>query len=44
MTPWTGRFWTLLDPTYAKRFIPIVVSEGRCSIASRARNTRPLDP
>jgi hypothetical protein len=19
MTPWTGRFWTLLDPTYAKK-------------------------
>jgi dolichyl-diphosphooligosaccharide--protein glycosyltransferase len=26
MTPWTGRFWTLLDPTYAKKFIPIIAS------------------
>lgn len=26
MNPWTGRFWTLLDPTYAKKFIPIVAS------------------
>ncbi|GIL83594.1 hypothetical protein Vretimale_10396 [Volvox reticuliferus] len=26
LNPWTGRFWTLLDPTYAKKFIPIVAS------------------
>ncbi|KAF6256713.1 Oligosaccharyl transferase STT3 subunit-domain-containing protein [Scenedesmus sp. NREL 46B-D3] len=26
MTPWTGRFWTLLDPTYAKKYIPIIAS------------------
>ncbi|KAA8496389.1 Dolichyl-diphosphooligosaccharide--protein glycosyltransferase subunit STT3B [Porphyridium purpureum] len=24
--PWTGRFYTLLDPTYAKRKIPIIAS------------------
>mmetsp|Transcript_23191 Transcript_23191/g.41087 ORF Transcript_23191/g.41087 Transcript_23191/m.41087 type:complete len:533 (+) Transcript_23191:148-1746(+) len=26
LNPWTGRFWTLLDPTYASKFIPIVAS------------------
>lgn len=26
VAPWTGRFWTLLDPTYAKKFIPIIAS------------------
>jgi dolichyl-diphosphooligosaccharide--protein glycosyltransferase len=26
MTPLTGRFWTLLDPTYAKKYIPIIAS------------------
>lgn len=26
LNPWTGRFWTLLDPTYAKKFIPIIAS------------------
>ncbi|MEW5301590.1 MAG: hypothetical protein WDW36_004441 [Sanguina aurantia] len=26
LSPWTGRFLTLLDPTYAKKFIPIVAS------------------
>eukprot|EP00879_Flechtneria_rotunda_P023308 GHRR01024657.1.p1 GENE.GHRR01024657.1~~GHRR01024657.1.p1 ORF type:complete len:542 (+),score=179.30 GHRR01024657.1:95-1627(+) len=26
MTPWTGRFWTLLNPTYAKKYIPIIAS------------------
>lgn len=26
LNPWTGRFWTLLDPTYAKKYIPIVAS------------------
>ncbi|KAF5829471.1 Oligosaccharyl transferase STT3 subunit-domain-containing protein [Dunaliella salina] len=26
LNPWTGRFLTLLDPTYAKKFIPIVAS------------------
>jgi len=26
ITPWTGRFWTLMDPTYAKKYIPIIAS------------------
>ncbi|KAJ9453394.1 Dolichyl-diphosphooligosaccharide--protein glycosyltransferase subunit STT3 [Diplonema papillatum] len=26
IAPWTGRFWTLLDPTYAKTNIPIIAS------------------
>jgi dolichyl-diphosphooligosaccharide--protein glycosyltransferase len=26
ISPWTGRFWTLLDPTYAKEHIPIIAS------------------
>jgi dolichyl-diphosphooligosaccharide--protein glycosyltransferase len=26
MGKWTGRFWTLLDPTYAKKYIPIIAS------------------
>lgn len=26
ISPWTGRFWTLLDPTYAKENIPIIAS------------------
>eukprot|EP01059_Diplonema_ambulator_P007219 TRINITY_DN16712_c0_g1_i1.p1 TRINITY_DN16712_c0_g1~~TRINITY_DN16712_c0_g1_i1.p1 ORF type:complete len:742 (+),score=285.57 TRINITY_DN16712_c0_g1_i1:40-2226(+) len=26
IAPWTGRFWTLLDPTYAKIHIPIIAS------------------
>lgn len=26
LNPWTGRYWTLLDPTYAKKFIPIIAS------------------
>lgn len=26
ISPWTGRFWTLLDPTYAKKHIPIIAS------------------
>jgi dolichyl-diphosphooligosaccharide---protein glycosyltransferase len=25
-TQWTGRSLTLLDPTYAKKFIPIIAS------------------
>ena len=26
ISPWTGRFYTLLDPTYAKKHIPIIAS------------------
>eukprot|EP00033_Pygsuia_biforma_P001994 GCRY01002219.1.p1 GENE.GCRY01002219.1~~GCRY01002219.1.p1 ORF type:complete len:714 (-),score=142.20 GCRY01002219.1:267-2408(-) len=26
ISPWTGRFYTLLDPTYAKEHIPIIAS------------------
>lgn len=26
VAPWTGRFYTLLDPTYAKSHIPIIAS------------------
>lgn len=26
ISPWTGRFYTLLDPTYAKENIPIIAS------------------
>ncbi|KAI3922890.1 hypothetical protein MKW98_007021 [Papaver atlanticum] len=26
ISPWTGRFYSLLDPTYAKDFIPIIAS------------------
>jgi dolichyl-diphosphooligosaccharide--protein glycosyltransferase len=26
VAPWTGRFYTLLDPTYAKKHIPIIAS------------------
>ena len=26
ITPWTGRFYSLLDPTYAKEHIPIIAS------------------
>jgi len=26
ISPWTGRFWSLLDPTYAKENIPIIAS------------------
>eukprot|EP00742_Colponemidia_sp_Colp-10_P002221 GILJ01002375.1.p1 GENE.GILJ01002375.1~~GILJ01002375.1.p1 ORF type:complete len:708 (+),score=115.24 GILJ01002375.1:49-2172(+) len=26
VSPWTGRFYTLLDPTYAKEHIPIIAS------------------
>jgi len=26
VSPWTGRFYTLLDPTYAKKHIPIIAS------------------
>merc|ERR1711976_52662 len=26
ITPFNGRFWTLLDPTYAKEHIPIIAS------------------
>jgi dolichyl-diphosphooligosaccharide--protein glycosyltransferase len=26
ISPWTGRFYSLLDPTYAKEHIPIIAS------------------
>lgn len=26
IAPWTGRFYTLLDPSYAKNHIPIIAS------------------
>jgi dolichyl-diphosphooligosaccharide--protein glycosyltransferase len=26
LAPWTGRFYSLLDPTYAKKHIPIIAS------------------
>lgn len=26
VSPWTGRFYTLLDPSYAKNHIPIIAS------------------
>jgi dolichyl-diphosphooligosaccharide--protein glycosyltransferase len=26
ISPWTGRFYSLLDPTYAKDHIPIIAS------------------
>lgn len=26
ISPWTGRFYSMLDPTYAKKYIPIIAS------------------
>ena len=26
IAPWTGRFYSLLDPSYAKNYIPIIAS------------------
>jgi len=26
ISPWTGRMWSLIDPTYAKKYIPIIAS------------------
>lgn len=26
ITPWTGRFWSMFDPTYGKKYIPIIAS------------------
>jgi dolichyl-diphosphooligosaccharide--protein glycosyltransferase len=34
ISPWTGRFWTLLDPTYAKEHIPIIASVSEHQVSS----------
>lgn len=31
IAPWTGRFYSLLDPTYAKKHIPIIASGTPCA-------------
>src|SRR5690606_7157238 len=36
ISPWTGRFYSLLDPTYAKENIPIIASVSEHQPTNRA--------